>query len=222
MKVLMRERDLSDDYIRFAAQIGADGLDIHQPENVPGIKEQGYADEAGVRELLEKLRRWGLGVYRVAPPTPERYLLGQPGGDAELDDLCRTLEALAKAGVPFMSMPVLLGNGLSSLSEMGANPGHYGNKVGVHRGGYTMYSFDASLMRRRLAEQPPKFEVDVEAHFERSAEVYRRLVPIAEAYDIRLIIHPADPPLRRRSSGRSVGSRLSMTCRAITAGFSTA
>ena len=59
MKVLMRERDLSDDYIRFAAQIGADGLDIHQPENVPGIKEQGYADEAGVRQLLEKLRRWG-------------------------------------------------------------------------------------------------------------------------------------------------------------------
>ena len=76
MKILMRERDLSDDYIRFAAQIGADGLDIHQPENVPGIKEQGYADEAGVRELLEKLRRSGLGVYRVAPPTPERYLLG--------------------------------------------------------------------------------------------------------------------------------------------------
>ena len=36
MKVLMRERDLSDDYIRFAAQIGADGLDIHQPENIPG------------------------------------------------------------------------------------------------------------------------------------------------------------------------------------------
>ena len=41
MKVLMRERDLSDDYIRFAAQIGADGLDIHQPENVPGDQRTG-------------------------------------------------------------------------------------------------------------------------------------------------------------------------------------
>ena len=201
MKILMRERDLSDDYIRFAAQIGADGLDIHQPENVPGIKEQGYADEDGVRKLLDKLRRSGLAVYRVAPPTPERYLLGQPGGDAELDDLCRTLEALAKAGVPFMSMPVLLGNGLSSLSQKGANPGHYGNKVGVHRGGYKMYTFDASVMRRRLAESPPEFVVDVEAHCERSVEVYRRLVPIAEAYDIRLIIHPADPPLEEAEFG---------------------
>jgi len=29
MKVLMRERDLSEDYIRFAQQIGVDGFDIH-------------------------------------------------------------------------------------------------------------------------------------------------------------------------------------------------
>lgn len=29
MKVLLRQRDLSDDYLRFAVQIGADGIDIH-------------------------------------------------------------------------------------------------------------------------------------------------------------------------------------------------
>ena len=44
MKVLMRERDLSDRYIRFARQVGADGFDIHNPENVPGFKEQGYPE----------------------------------------------------------------------------------------------------------------------------------------------------------------------------------
>ena len=81
---------------------------------MPGVAERGYADEQGVRALLEKLRRHGLGVYRVAPPTPENYLLGRPGGDEEVDNLCRTLEALGKAGVPFMSMPLHLDNpGLS-------------------------------------------------------------------------------------------------------------
>ena len=185
MKVLLRERDLSDDYVRFAAQIGCDGFDIHNERNVPGVAERGYADERGMRALLEKLRRFGLGVYRVAPPTPRRYLLGEPGGDAELDDLCRTLEALGRAGVPFMSTPV----------HLGVNPGYKGAERGVHRGGYTMHAFDLAVMRRNLEARPPELVVDVEAHFERCVRLYERLVPIAEAYDIRLIMHPSDPPL---------------------------
>ena len=184
MKVLLRERDLSDDYIRFAAQVGCDGFDIHQEHNVPGVAERGYADEQGVRALLEKLRRHGLGVYRVAPPTPENYLLGRPGGDEEVDNLCRTLEALGKAGVPFMSMPLHLDN-----------PGYRGAVRGVYRGGYTMHAFDMAVMRQSLETKPPELMVDVEAHFERSVRLYERLVPIAEALDIRLILHPSDPPL---------------------------
>lgn len=185
MKVLLRDRDLLDEYIRFADQIGADGFDIHNENNVPGVAERGYADEVGVRALLEKLRRWGLGVYRVAPPTPRRFLLGEAGGEAELDSLCRTLEALGRAGVPFMSTPV----------HLGINPGYRGAIKGVHRGGYTMHAVDLEVMRRSLAADPPSLVVDPEAHFERCVRMYERLVPIAEAYDIRLIMHPSDPPL---------------------------
>src|SRR5687767_12538861 len=119
MKVLLRDQDLSDDFVRFAAQIGADGFDIHTENNVPGVVERGYADERGMRALLDRLRRWGLGVYRVSPPTPARYLLGLPGGDEELDHLCRTLEALGRAGVPIMSTPV-------HLVHLGSNQGYRG------------------------------------------------------------------------------------------------
>ena len=185
MKVLLRERDLSDDYIRFASQIGADGFDIHNERNVPGVADQGYADEKGVRALLDRLRRHGLGVYRVMPPTPRNFLLGESGGARELDDLCRTLEALGRAGVPFMSTPV----------HLGVNPGYRGAIKGVHRGGYSMHAFSLEAMRRSIAAKPLELEVDVEAHFDRCVTMYERLVPIAEAYDIRLIMHPSDPPL---------------------------
>ena len=186
MKVLLRERDLSDDYIRFASQIGADGFDIHQEKNVPGIAETGVADEKGMRALLDKLRKWGLGVYRVMPPTPRKYLLGESGGDKELDDLCRTLEALGRAGAPFMSTPVHLG---------GMNPGYRGGYQHKHRGGYTMHAFSVERMNRMLVERPMEIDVDVEAHYDRCVKMYERLVPIAEAFDIRLIMHPSDPPL---------------------------
>ena len=186
MKVLLRERDLSDDYIRFASQIGADGFDIHQEKNIPGVAENGIADEKGTRALLDKLRKWGLSVYRVMPPTPKKYLLGEPGGDKELDDQCRNLEALAKAGVPFMSTPVHIG---------GMNPGYRGGYQAKHRGGYTMHAFSVERMNRVLKERPMEIDVDVEAHYDRCVKMYERLVPIAEAYDIKLIMHPSDPPL---------------------------
>jgi D-mannonate dehydratase len=35
----------------------------------------------------------------------------------------------------------------------------------------------------------------VNIFFERCVRLYERLVPIAEAHDIRLILHPSDPPL---------------------------
>ncbi|HXI17944.1 MAG TPA: mannonate dehydratase [Chloroflexota bacterium] len=185
MKVLLRERDLSDDYCRFAAQVGCDGFDIHTEKNVPGVAERGYADEKGMRALLDRLRRFGLGVYRVAPPTPRKFLLGESGGDAELDDLCRTLEALGRAGVPFMSTPV----------HLGINPGYRGAIKTRQRGGYTMHTVTLEAMRRSIAAKPLELEVDVTAHFDRSVKMYERLVPIAEAYNIRLIMHPSDPPL---------------------------
>jgi len=184
MKVLMRERDLSDEYILFAQQIGADGLDIHNPDNVPGFKEQGYPDREGLRKLLEKLRAHGLGAYRVAPPTPTRYLLGQEGGEEEVQNLVKTLEIFGELGMPFMSMPIHLGN-----------PGYTGGYQHVHRGGYTMHAFDAARMRKSLEEEPYDMQVSIEDHWERCVELYGRLVPVAERANVRLLLHPSDPPL---------------------------
>jgi len=145
----------------------------------------GRVREHRIGALLDKLRRWGLGVYRVTPPKPGKFLLGESGGDKELDDLCRTLEALGRAGVPFMSTPV----------HHPANPGYRGWTKAVHRGGYTMNGFSLETMRRNLKTRPMEIDVDLEAHFDRCVRMYERLVPIAEAYDIRLIMHPSDPPL---------------------------
>ena len=37
MKILVRQGDLSDDYLRFLQQIGADGIDVHNAESIPGF-----------------------------------------------------------------------------------------------------------------------------------------------------------------------------------------
>ncbi len=188
MKVLVRDQDLSDDYIRFAAQIGADGFDIHNEKNIPGVASDGYADVDGVRALVDRLRRLGMGIYRVSPPTPTNYLLDQPGGQEEVDNLCRTLEALGRAGAPIMSMPV-------HLVHLGSNPGYRGFVQYTHRGGYRMHGFDRERMNRALQVNPPEWEVEVDAHWERCVRLYQRLIPIAEEFGVKLVLHPSDPQL---------------------------
>jgi len=185
MKVLMRERDLSDHYIRFAQQIGVDGFDIHHSDSLPGFKEQGYPDLEGLLQLKGRLRAAGLGIYRFAPPTPRKFLLGQPGGGEELDQLAKTVEILGRAGIPMMSMPV----------HTEDNPGYRGGYRQEHRGGYSMHAFDLEVMRRRIAAEPREPLATVEEYWARAVEMYQRLVPIAENAGIRLILHPSDPPL---------------------------
>ena len=85
MKVLVRQRDLSDDYLRFAVQIGADGIDIHNAESLPGFAEQGYPHLEKLRLLKARVESAGLHIYRVTPAEPIRFLSGEPGGEAQLD-----------------------------------------------------------------------------------------------------------------------------------------
>jgi mannonate dehydratase len=192
MQVLLQAHDLSDDYLRFAAQIGAGGFDISPgPATalVPGVEERGYADERGVRGLLDRLERWGLGLYRVTTPQPTSYLLGQPGGAREVDHLCRTLEALGRAGVRLASVPLDV---IPVPREGPGSAARRGHRPLAHRGGYTAPAFDLADLQRH--QETPL--LDAEAVFERSIQLYERLAPIAEAHDVRLTLHPSGTPLR--------------------------
>lgn len=191
MKVLVRQRDLSDDYLRFAVQIGADGIDIHNAESLPGFAEQGYPHLEELRILKARVEAAGLHIYRVTPAEPIRFLSGEPGGEAQLDALCTAIEIIGRVGIPFMSMPVHLAQ---TPAYRHHNPGYRGGYTKIHRGGYRMGAFDAERLRQSLAADPIE-PFDPEEHWQRCVHMYERLVPVAEACDVRLIIHPSDPPL---------------------------
>ena len=55
MKVMVRLMDLSDEYILFAQQIGADGIDIHNAESIPGFAEQFYPDKDGLAAIQQAM-----------------------------------------------------------------------------------------------------------------------------------------------------------------------
>ena len=106
MKILLRQSDLSDEYLRFAAQIGADGIDIHNAESVPGWMEQGYPDAGELKRIKERIEGFSLRLFRLAPPDePCNFMLGLPGGEKDIDGLVRSIEIMGRLGIPFLSTP---------------------------------------------------------------------------------------------------------------------
>jgi mannonate dehydratase len=191
MKVLVRQRDLSNDYLQFVQEIGADGIDIHNAESIPGFVEQGYPDLTELRKLKERVSSAGLEIHRVTPAEPQRFLLGEPRGEEQIEALSRAIEILGQVDIPFMSMPVHLAQ---TPENRHYNPAYRGCYTKVHPGGYTMGAFDTERMKTSIAEDPVE-PFSVEKHWDRCVQMYEQLVPVAENHDVKLIIHPSDPPL---------------------------
>lgn len=185
MKILLRQCDLSDEYIRFAAQIGADGIDIHNAESVPGWIDQGYPEFDELAKIKERIERAGLHLFRLAPPDdPGAYMLGKPGGEKEIENLKKTIEIMGRLGIPFLSTPFHFDH-----------PGHRGSAQFEHRGGYKMGGFSVDRMNENIAAEPFVRRVSIEDHWKRALEMLKELVPVAEHCNVRLITHPGDPPL---------------------------
>ena len=58
-----------------------------------------------------------------------------------------------------------------------------------------MLGFEVEKMEKSLASEPLQEKVSIEEWWDRCVELYKRLVPVAENHNVRLITHPADPPL---------------------------
>lgn len=186
MKVVVFEYNLSEERIKWASQIGADGFDIHNALNVPGVKEQGYPDLEKLMRLKRLLAAHGLGIYRVSLPQAPRFFLGEEGGVEEVEKICKTIQCLGEAGIP-IARPMLyqesLPIGTTHMAE--------------HRGGYRMRGFSLDLREKMLAEKPEegKLRIEPKEYWRLCLEFYRTIVPVAEEAGVRLALHPSDPPL---------------------------
>jgi len=187
MKIVIMEGDLSDDYLRFAQQTGVDGLDINDPMKVPNVKERGCPDLDGLLKLKKRIRAAGLDLFRLTLPSPKRYLRGEPGGEEDLQRTSNALECFGKASVPIAVVPV----------HWELNPGQLGGFERAHRGGYKMFAFSLERMREQIAETSGVLNkgMTIDDYLDRCVKVYERLIPIAEEHQVKIALHPSDPPV---------------------------
>ena len=182
MKISVWHRDLSDSYLRFVTQLGADCIDFGRDNEFPGVKEQGYPDLDELLKMKKKFQSYGLAINRVTLPNiSEKFFKDQPGGDKELENTCKALRVFAEAGVP-MARQRFWGDTFDGLTLRYRS---------AHRGGYQSRGESQAFVRP--VPETPAYD-DLQNWWKHFCTVYEHLLPIAEDTGIKLALHPSDTP----------------------------
>src|SRR5690349_22755281 len=91
--------DLTDERLRFAAQIGATGLQMNNP-SLPG---ETHCEEKDIRTLVKKTEKYGLtfeAIENVPTHFYNKVMLGLPGRDEQIENMHKTIRNIGRAGVP--------------------------------------------------------------------------------------------------------------------------
>jgi mannonate dehydratase len=181
MHLALHMYDDSDEVLKMASQLGA----THFLAFTRLPDPSGYFEFIDLLRFRKKVESFGLQLGGVVVPRDHylRAIYGQPGRDEQLDNVCRTIRNVGKAGIP------TIGYDFSVAWVWG----HWrSGQAGGGRGGAGLISFDYDLVKD--APEHPAGAVGSEEMWDRFAYFLRRVVPVAEEAGVRLACHPDDPP----------------------------
>ena len=151
---------------------------------IPGASEEeqpwSYSSLMQAKASYEK-NGFEMSVIESRPPM-EKIKLGLAGREEEIEIVCAFLRNMGKAGIPVWCsawMPIL-----SVLRTSYAIPS---------RGGARVSGYDHDQLR-----DEPLTEyglVEEEQQWENLRYFLQRVVPVAEEADVKMAMHPDDPPL---------------------------
>lgn len=168
---------------KLAKQAGVDwavgGLPFDEPCN-------GTDAPWDYQPLLRMKQRYESAGFKLpvieARPPMNKIKRGLPGRDAEIDRVCILLENMGKLGIPVWCYEWM--TDFNWLRTSTNTPS---------RGGSVVTSFDKALIQK---EPPTELGSISEDQLWQNLEYFlRSVIPVAEKWNVKLAMHPDDPPL---------------------------
>jgi mannonate dehydratase len=138
--------------------------------------------EAEVRARIERFKAGGLTLFNMMISGFDDVIWGRPGADAQIGKVIESIRAAGRAGLPVIEYNFYA----NRLTE------GYKEEKGRAGAGYTAYDYELSKTL------PPKDGVGTHTRAEqlkRAEHFLKAIVPEAEKANVRLALHPNDPPV---------------------------
>jgi mannonate dehydratase len=138
-------------------------------------------DESALRETIERFRAGGLTVCNMMISGFPNAVYGRPGRDEEIAKVKASIVAAGKAGLPVVEYNFYAHRAMEGYYEV----------VGRAGAGYTGFDYE------RMKDLPPLPEEGAHTLEEMWANItyfLKAVIPVAEQSNVRLALHPNDPP----------------------------
>lgn len=165
----------TDDHLLFLKQIGLRWL------HVSFGKDQSLA---AIKAAQERFARYGLKIHCGISDTyrSARLQLGQPGRDEDIENFQAFLRDLGRAGV--------------YSSKIDFHPGNtYTTQMIESPRGYRSREFNLDEFHSKVEKQRFERTYSADDMWANYAYFIKAVLPVAEKADVRLALHPDDPPI---------------------------
>lgn len=163
-----------------ATQMGVTAAVSALPREERGERPWDYVP---LLHMKQRFQDFGLDLVVIeASPPLDGARLGLPGRDQEIENFCLLLRNMGALGIP-----VLCWNWMARLGWLRTST------TTPARGGALVTSYDHQLMQDAPLTEAGR--VSEELLWDSLAYFLERAVPAAEAADVRMAVHPDDPPV---------------------------
>ena len=170
--------EVTAERMTFAQQLGIKHICMANPQ-LPG---DGYWDYRALLMLRTSVEDWGIKLETLqhtgGPAWWDKMRFGLPGRDEQIENLQKTIRNMGAAGIH------VLGYGNEGVTRT--------SRTTRNRGGATVTSFDAELMKD--APTAATGPIDDEQMWKNYEYYIKALLPVAEEAGVTLALHPDDPP----------------------------
>lgn len=154
---------------------------------VPKLRQGDYYDTNDLVNLKNWVESHGLRLFSINQ-TPfrrwDKIILGRPGRDEQIENWCKSLRNIGKAGIPLLHYNWMINTGAwLPLWRTTADT--------VGRGGARIVGFDYELVKNAPATEFG--EITEKAMWDNLTYFLKAVIPVAEESHVKMVMHPADP-----------------------------
>src|SRR5262245_61703742 len=165
----------SDDELLFLQQIGLRWARVEL--------QAAESEYAALSKVQERFQSYGMRIFSAMHPAYRslRIQLGQPGRDDDIEQYRTFLRSCGRLGL--------------SLANYDFHPGNTYTTATVPRRGYLAREFNLKDFRARVEKQRFDRQYSAKEIWEAYTYFFQAVLPVAEKADVKLGLHPDDPPL---------------------------